>query len=243
MQKSISTFIPYLTKELYRNHFIKKNALYHSTLVISIVFTNSDQNSLLVTNLLNFLDQNFLTHKKTSFSFPIQTGNHLFHRNFYNFNKFLLTNQNCSIIGLSSIKNAFLYDLEIYDFKTFFRPSFNIQKTNYNLRNKYFIYKVNQCPTMNGKYYNLQEFIWIDFVKFEIEYFNQLDNTILQVFRNNYYPYYRFWINLNLSLNKTYNTAMLEAVAAKQNNKQSLKQIEQIEKHYYSLSKTTWKCK
>ena len=67
---------------------------------------------------------------------------------------------------------------------------------------------------MNIEDYSLWEFIQIDFVKFEAKYFDELYDATLRVFRDYCYPY-GFWINFNLSLNKTCNTIMLEAVTAK----------------------------
>lgn len=55
-------------------------------------------------------------------------------------------------------------------------------------------------------------------MKFEVEYFDQLDNTTLKVF-SNYCYLHGFWIDFNLSLNKTYNTTMLKAIIAEWNNK------------------------
>lgn len=46
--------------------------------------------------------------------------------------------------GLLNIKSAFLYNLEIQNFKSLFELSFNIKETDYNLFNKYIIYIVNQ---------------------------------------------------------------------------------------------------
>ena len=43
----------------------------------------------------------------------------------------------------SSIRKAFLHDPEVYDFKILFRLSFNIEEANYDLLNKYVVYKVN----------------------------------------------------------------------------------------------------
>lgn len=140
--------------------------------------------------------------------------------------------------GLLSIKSAFLYKLEVQDFKILFRPSFNVQVTDYNLLNTYVIYKVNQYQVLNIKDYSLQDFIQIDFMRFQVEYFDQLDNTTLRVFRD-YYYLHRFQINFNLNLNKTCNIIMLEVVTTEQNNKYSLEQIKQVEERYHSLSKTT----
>ena len=61
-------------------------------------------------------------------------------------------------------------------------------------------------------------------MKFDAKNFNELDNATLRVFRD-YCYLYGFWINLNLGLNKTSNIAILEVVAAKLNNKWTLKQI------------------
>lgn len=67
---------------------------------------------------------------------------------------------------------------------------------------------------MNIKDYSLWVFIQTGFLKFETKYFNQLDNAILRVFRD-YCYLHRFWIDMNLNLDKTCNTTMLEAVIAK----------------------------
>lgn len=67
---------------------------------------------------------------------------------------------------------------------------------------------------MNIKDYSLWKFIQIDFVKFETEHYNQLDNATLRVFQNYCYPH-GFWIDFNLSFNKTCNTAILKAITAK----------------------------
>ena len=54
----------------------------------------------------------------------------------------------------------------------------------------------------------------MDFMKFKAKYFNELYNVILRVFRD-YCYLYRFWIDINLSLDKTYNTGILKDVAAR----------------------------
>ena len=66
---------------------------------------------------------------------------------------------------------------------------------------------------MNIEDYSLWEFIQMDFVKFEAEHLDELDNITLRIFRDYYYPH-KFWINFNLDLDKTCNTTMLKAVAA-----------------------------
>lgn len=55
--------------------------------------------------------------------------------------------------GLSGIRSIFSYNLEVYNFKILFRPSFNFQEADYNLLNKYIIYKVNQYQAINIKNY------------------------------------------------------------------------------------------
>lgn len=56
--------------------------------------------------------------------------------------------------GPSSIRSAFMHDSEVHNFKSSFRPSFNFQKADYNLFNKYVVYKVNQYQAINIKDYN-----------------------------------------------------------------------------------------
>lgn len=51
--------------------------------------------------------------------------------------------------SLLSIKTIFLHDLEVHNFKIFFKLNFKIQETNYNLLNKYILYKVNQYQVIN----------------------------------------------------------------------------------------------
>ncbi len=91
--------------------------------------------------------------------------------------------------GPSSIKSIFSYDSEVYNFKILFRSSLNIQETNYNLLNKYVIYKINQYQAINIEDYSLSRSIQIDFLKFEAIYFNELDNATLRVFRDYCYPH------------------------------------------------------
>ena len=67
---------------------------------------------------------------------------------------------------------------------------------------------------MNIENYSLWKFIKIDFMKFEVEYYDQLDNATLRVFRDYCYPH-GFWINFKHGVDKTCNTTMLKAVAAK----------------------------
>ena len=84
----------------------------------------------------------------------------------------------------SSTRSAFLHDSNVHDFKTIFEPSFNIQEVDYNLLNKYVVYKVNQYRVINIGDYSLWESIQIDFMKFELEDFDQLDNTTFRIFRD-----------------------------------------------------------
>ncbi len=120
--------------------------------------------------------------------------------------------------GPSRIKSALSYDPEVHDFKVLFGPSFNVQEADYDLLNKYVVYKANEYRVMNIEDYSFWKSIQMDFVKFEAKHFDQFDNAILRVFRD-YCYLHGFWIDFNLSLNKTCNTTMLEAVAAEWNNK------------------------
>lgn len=82
-----------------------------------------------------------------------------------------------------------MHSPEVYNFKILFRFSFNVQEADYNLLNKYVIYKVIQYQAMNIEDYSFWESIQIDFVKFEEEHFNKSDKAILRVFRDYCYPY------------------------------------------------------
>lgn len=61
----------------------------------------------------------------------------------------------------------------------------------------------------------------MNFVKFETKYFNQLDNVTLRVLKD-YCYLYSFWIDFNISHNKTGNTTILEVVIVNMNNKWTL---------------------
>ncbi|MCJ1346234.1 hypothetical protein MMC31_004449 [Peltigera leucophlebia] len=107
---------------------------------------------------------------------------------------------------------------------------------------EFVIHRFNQYAALNAEDYRLWNCIQMDFRKFEAEHFDELDNATLRVFRDYCYPH-GFWIDLNLGLDKTCNTAMLEAVAAEWNNKWTLEQIEWVEERYHSLSRATRKRK
>lgn len=92
-----------------------------------------------------------------------------------------------------------MYDSEVQDLKILFGLRFNVQKADNDLLNKYVVYKVNQYRAMNIEDYSLWGFIYIDFMKFRAEHFDELDNATLRVFRD-YCYLHRFWIDFNLSL-------------------------------------------
>lgn len=98
--------------------------------------TSSDQKPYINTKLLQFRSEPFIfSHHKSE----------ILYQQFWLF----------IMAVFSSIKNAFLHNLKVCNFQFFFRPSFNVQKTDYNLLNKYIIYKVNQYQAMNIKNYSL----------------------------------------------------------------------------------------
>ena len=77
-----------------------------------------------------------------------------------------------TIASPSSTRSVFSHNLKVHDFNALFELSFNIQKADYNLLNKYVIYKVNQYQAINIEDYSLWESIQIDFMKFEAKYFD-----------------------------------------------------------------------
>lgn len=82
--------------------------------------------------------------------------------------------------GPSSISSTPLPDLlyipEVNNQKILFYPRFDIQTADYDLLNKYVIYKFNQYIAINIEDYSFWNFIQIDFTKFEVKYFNKFNN-------------------------------------------------------------------
>lgn len=78
-------------------------------------------------------------------------------------------------------------------------------------------------------------------MKFESKHFNQFENATLTVFRN-YCYLHRFYINLNLYLDKTWNTILLKAVVAKWNIGRVWNKLNEMIR-YHSLSRHTRKHK
>lgn len=105
-----------------------------------------------------------------------------------------------------------MHNWETYNLETLSGLCFDNWTTNYDLFNRYIVYKVNQYWAINTKYYSLGKFIQIDFVKFKAKYSDELDNITLQVIKD-YCCLHGFWINLKLNLNKTCCIAILKAVA------------------------------
>lgn len=57
--------------------------------------------------------------------------------------------------NLSSIKSTFFYNLEVHDYRILIRHSFNIKESDYDILNKYVIYKANEYQAINIKDYCL----------------------------------------------------------------------------------------
>ena len=170
-------------------------------------------------------DQKFLTQ---FFAIPIDT---------LHFQKLLI------MAGPSSISSALSNDAKVINPKILFGHSFDIQKADNDLLNKYVIYKFNQYAEMNVEDYCLWDSIQMYFAKFEARHFNELDNPTWRIVRDYCYMH-RFWINHNNGPNRTHTTFMLKVVDNKWNNKWTLEHISCIEKCYnHILSRTTCKCK
>lgn len=56
--------------------------------------------------------------------------------------------------------------------------SINIEMTDYNIFNKYAIYKLNQYIAINTKNYSFWEYIQVDFGKFKAKYFDMFYDYI-----------------------------------------------------------------
>lgn len=64
----------------------------------------------------------------------------------------------------------------------------------------------------------------MNFAKFEIKYFNILDNTTQKIIKD-YYYWYKYWIGYNFSPNKNHITVILKTIKANQNDEKVIKQI------------------
>lgn len=82
-----------------------------------------------------------------------------------------------------------MHNLEIQNFKIFFGLNFNVQEVDYDLLNKYVVYKINQYQVMSIENYSLLKSIQIDFVRFMAGHFDRLDNATLRDFRDFCYLY------------------------------------------------------
>ena len=82
----------------------------------------------------------------------------------------------------------------------------------------------------------------MDFGKFEVKHFDELDSTTWKLIRNYCYSN-GYWIDHNFGLGRTRTTVILKAVKADWNNKWTLEQIEWVEERYDPLSRTTRKRK
>ena len=76
-----------------------------------------------------------------------------------------------------SILSASLHNLEVNNLNILFSPNFDIQTADFDLFNKYVIYKFNQYVVGNIKDYSLWDSIQMDFANFEAKRFDELDNA------------------------------------------------------------------
>lgn len=108
--------------------------------------------------------------------------------------------------------------------KIFFAQVLNFEMTDYDMINKYAIYKINQYITANMKDFNLWNSIQDNFKKLKVRHYDKFESNI-QNFVRNYYYRHEYQIDHNFSLSKNQTTTMLNAVEVDKNNKLTLKQI------------------
>ena len=78
--------------------------------------------------------------------------------------------------------------------------------------NQYIIYKFNhEYVDINIEDYYFQNYIQLDFAKFEVRYFDELNNAIWRVVRNYCYKN-GFWIDHNFGPNKSCITVILQVI-------------------------------
>lgn len=70
-----------------------------------------------------------------------------------------------------------MYNLKA-DLKIFFDNNIDIEIIDYNIFNKYAIYKLNQYAVTNAKNYNPWNCIQVNSKKFKVKYFDKFYNSI-----------------------------------------------------------------
>ncbi len=147
--------------------------------------------------------------------------------------------------GPSSISSAHSHvpshDNEAADLKALFAHGFDIQTVDPDLLDKWVTHRFNICAATNVEDYELWICIRTGFKKFEVKYFDILDNSTWRRIREYCYSH-GFWIDINDG-SETFTNAMLEAIAADWYDEWTLKQIKWVEKRYHALSTVTRQCK
>ncbi len=141
----------------------------------------------------------------------------------------------------SSISSTHSYT-PTYDNKATDLKTFDFQITDQEINNKYAIHKFNLYEVVNNENFNFWIYIQVNFEKFEMRHFNELDSSTWKKIIS-YCYLHRFWINHNFGPSKTCTTAMLEAIAANWYDDWTLEQIKWVEKCYHIFSTVTYKCK
>lgn len=93
--------------------------------------------------------------------------------------------------GALSISSIFIksHNSKITNLKTLFAQGFNIKTVDYNLINKFVIYRLNQYPALNAKDYYLWNCIQMNFKKFEAKHFDNIVSRTWTITRDYCYLY------------------------------------------------------
>lgn len=100
---------------------------------------------------------------------------------------------------------------------------FNVQIADHDLINKFIIHRFNQYVVLNAKDC-LWNYIQIDFGKFEVKHFDDIDDSTWTIVRN-YCYLHKYWIDYNFAPVRTCATTMMKTINKEWNNKWSLEQI------------------
>lgn len=77
-----------------------------------------------------------------------------------------------------NISSVLLHNFEPNDLKIYFDNNIDFKTTDYDIINKYMIYKFNLYIVINNKDYNLQDCIKVNFKKVKVKYFDKFNDFI-----------------------------------------------------------------
>lgn len=116
----------------------------------------------------------------TLISFVIQIRNFLLDKNFRNSNKYpslsFTLPKLFTIANFLIVSNIYIHNTKTTNLEVLFAQRSNIKTADNDLINKCIIHRFNHYKAFNTPDWSLQYYIQIDFEKFEVKYFDQIDS-------------------------------------------------------------------